>query len=135
MGNGTPFWIAVFRLEPVAMPEDEHVEVTVVDVVQATLTYRVAVWEIAVNGLMPRRHEPFHHGLPFRREVGNSGRYLNLRHQSLTFVSERHPCPPRYFVKPSVTAASVRKISSLLAEARVPSVMGRHSSSGRRSRA
>ena len=93
--------IAVGRLESIPMPQDQHIQVTPADVLQAAVPHGVTVRQVTVDRLVPRQPQPFHNGLPFGLQVGDRGRHIDLGHHtprtahaSTPGPVPRLPCPP-----------------------------------------
>ena len=80
-----PSGLSCGGLEPVPVPDDQHIQITGVHVGQAAVPHRVTVRPVTVHDLMLRRHQPVHHRLAFGSQVGDRGRHINLGH---------HPTPP-----------------------------------------
>jgi hypothetical protein len=72
MGNRQLLRIGLFGLESIAVAEDQHIEVTGVDVIETAVTHGLAVGPIAMHGLVLVCHEPFHDGSSFWFQVKNS---------------------------------------------------------------
>ncbi len=81
--------IVLFRLEPVAVSDDHHVDVAAIDVFETALTNRFAVRTIAVYGLVPGFHQPVHHRPAFRLQIDHRRRNVDLGHRSLPWCRRR----------------------------------------------
>ena len=99
MGDRQALWVAIGGLESIPVPQDQHIQVTCVDVIKAAVPHRFTVGPVTVDGLMPRRHQPAHDGPAFPLQVGDRGRHINLGHHP------PHPGPPSPVTQPSHSAA------------------------------
>ena len=62
------------------MPQDEHIQVTRVHIVQAAVPHRLTVRPVTVHRLMVRLHQPVHDRLPLLLQIGDRGRHINPGH-------------------------------------------------------
>ncbi len=73
MGDRQALRVAIFGPEPIPAPQDQHVQIGGVDVVQAAVPHRVTAGPVTVDWLMPRRHQPVHDRPAFPFQVGDRG--------------------------------------------------------------
>ena len=91
--------VVIRRLEPVPVPQDQHIQVTRVHIVQAAVPHGVTVGQVTVDRLMPRRPQPVQHRLPFPLQVGDRGRHIDPGH---------HPPPQAALTRDPTIARATR---------------------------
>ena len=90
--------IVLWGLEPVSVPQDQHVQVTRGDIIQAAVPHGVTVGQVTIDRLMPRQPQPVQHRPPFPLQIGDRGRHIDL--SQLPPLSR-----PRSVTQPSHAAA------------------------------
>ena len=80
LGDRQALRVVLRRLEPIPVPQDQHIQVTGVHIIQAALPHRVAVGPVTVHHLMLRRHQPVHDLPAFLLQVGDRGRHIDPGH-------------------------------------------------------
>jgi uncharacterized protein DUF2637 len=87
--------------EPVPVPQDQHIQVAGVHIVQATVAHRVAIGLVTMDRLVPCRDKPVHDDPPFPLQVGDRGRHIDLGHHH----------PPRALLTPALQGPVPRPLA------------------------
>lgn len=67
LGDRQPFRIVILGLEPVPVPENQHIQVTGIHIIQAAFSNGFTVGQVTVYRLMPRLVQPVIDRLPSPR--------------------------------------------------------------------